>query len=142
MGGREMNGVNKVILLGHVGRDPEVRHTQNNQKIVHLSLATSERWKDRATGEIKKRAEWHRVVIFDEKIGEIAERYVKKGSLVYIEGELRTRKWSDQNGQERQTTKVVVPRYGGAIRLLGDRRTDQATATTNTKELLDDDIPF
>jgi len=133
-----MNGVNKVILVGHLGRDPEVRHAQNNQKIVHLSLATSERWKDRTSGETKERTEWHRVVIFDEKIGEIAERYLRKGSLVYIEGELRTRKWQDQSGQERQTTEVVVPRYGGAIRLLGDRRTE----TASNKELLDDDIPF
>ena len=146
-----MIGVNKVILLGHVGRDPEVRHAQNNQKIVHLSLATSERWKDRMSGETKERTEWHRVVIFNEKIGEIVERYARKGSLVYLEGEIRARTWSDQHGHERQTTEVVVPRYGGAIRLLGDRRTEPSTATqhptraptaANTRELLDDDIPF
>jgi single-strand DNA-binding protein len=135
-----MNGVNKVILVGHLGRDPEVRASQLG-KIVHLSLATSERWKDRATGETKERTEWHRVVIFDEKIGEIAAKYLRKGSLVYVEGELRTRKWQDQLGQERQTTEVVVPRYGGAIRLLGDRRTETATVST-TQEMLDDDIPF
>ena len=133
-----MNGVNKVILVGHLGRDPEVRHAQNNQKIVHLSLATSERWKDRMSGETKERTEWHRVVIFDEKIGAIAQKHLKKGSLVYLEGEIRTRIWSDQHGHERQTTEVVVPRYGGAIRLLGDRRAE----TASKKELLDDDVPF
>jgi single-strand DNA-binding protein len=135
-----MNGVNKVILVGHLGRDPEVRTSQLG-KIVQLSLATSERWKDRMSGETKERTEWHRVVIFDEKIGEIAEKYLRKGSLVYLEGELRTRQWSDQSGQARQTTEIVVQRYRGTIRLLGDRRAETATVVT-TQEALDDDIPF
>src|SRR4051794_14436992 len=91
--------VNKVILVGHLGRDPEVRHTQNNQKIVHLAVATSERWKDRQSGEARERTEWHRVVIFDEHLAEIAERHLRKGSPVYLEGTLQTRKWTDQGGQ-------------------------------------------
>src|SRR4051812_37546030 len=111
--------VNKVILVGHLGRDPEVRHTQNNQKIVHLAVATSERWKDRQSAEPRERTEWHRVVIFDEHLAEIAERYLRKGSLVYLEGTLRTRKWTDQGGQERYTTEVVVPRFRGELTLLG-----------------------
>ena len=111
--------VNKVILVGHLGRDPEVRHTQNNQKIVHLSVATSERWKDRQSAEPRERTEWHRVVIFDEHLADIAERYLRKGSPVYLEGTLQTRKWTDQGGQERYTTEVVVPRFRGELTLLG-----------------------
>jgi single-strand DNA-binding protein len=114
--------VNKVILVGHLGRDPEVRHTQNNQKIVHLSIATSERWKDRQSGDPRERTEWHRVVIFHENLAEIAERYLRKGSSVYLEGTLQTRKWTDQSGQERSTTEVVVPRFRGELTLLGGRR--------------------
>src|SRR3954470_14020393 len=111
--------VNKVILVGNLGRDPEVRHTQNNQKIVHLAVATSERWKDRQSGEARERTEWHRVVIFDEHLAEIAERHLRKGSPVYLEGTLQTRKWTDQGGQERTTTEVVVPRFRGELTLLG-----------------------
>jgi single-strand DNA-binding protein len=111
--------VNKVILVGNLGRDPEVRHTQSNQKIVHLAVATSERWKDRQSGEPRERTEWHRVVIFDENLAEIAERYLRKGSPVYLEGTLQTRKWTDQGGQERYTTEVVVPRFRGELTLLG-----------------------
>jgi single-strand DNA-binding protein len=114
--------VNKVILVGHLGRDPEVRHTQNNQKIVHLSIATSERWKDRQSGDTRERTEWHRVVIFNENLAEIAERYLRKGSPVYLEGTLQTRKWTDPSGQERSTTEVVVPRFRGELTLLGGRR--------------------
>jgi single-strand DNA-binding protein len=114
--------VNKVILVGHLGRDPEVRHTQNNQKIVHLAIATSERWKDRQSGDPRERIEWHRVVIFHENLAEIAERYLRKGSSVYLEGTLQTRKWTDQSGQERSTTEVVVPRFRGELTLLGGRR--------------------
>src|SRR3954449_8151692 len=111
--------VNKVILLGNLCRDPEVRHTQGNQKIVHLAVATSERWKDRQSGEARERTEWHRVVIFNENLAEIAERYLRKGSPVYLEGTLQTRKWTDQGGQERYTTVVVVPRFRGELTLLG-----------------------
>ena len=110
--------VNKVILVGHLGRDPEVRHTQSNQKIVHLAVATSERWKDRSSGEARERTEW-RVVIFNEHLADIAERYLRKGSPDYLEGTLQTRKWTDQGGQERYTTDVVVPRFRGELTLLG-----------------------
>lgn len=113
--------VNKVILVGNLGRDPEIRYTQNNQKIVHLSIATSERWKDRTTGDIKERTEWHRVVIFNENLADVAERYLSKGRTVYIEGSLQTRKWQDQNGQERYTTEIVLQRFRGELVLLGGR---------------------
>ena len=114
--------VNKVILVGNLGRDPEVRHTQSNQKIVHLAVATSERWRDRQSGEPRERTEWHRVVIFNENLAEIAERYLRKGSTVYLEGQLQTRKWTDQGGQERYTTEVVLSRFRGELTLLGGAR--------------------
>src|SRR4051794_21416862 len=113
--------VNKVILLGNLGRDPEVRQTQNNQKIVNLRIATMERWRDRQSGESKEHTEWHSVVIFNENLADIAERYLRKGSLVYLEGQLQTRKWTDQSGQEHYTTEVVVPRFKGELTLLGGR---------------------
>ena len=113
--------VNKVILVGHLGRDPEVRMTQANQKIVQLSLATGERWKDRQSGETREQTEWHRVVIFNERLAEVAERYLKKGSSIYVEGQLQTRKWTDQGGQERHTTEVVISRFKGELTLLGGR---------------------
>jgi single-strand DNA-binding protein len=113
--------VNKVILVGNLGRDPEVRHTQNNQKVVNMRLATSERWRDRQSGESKERTEWHSVVIFNENLADIAERYLRKGSSVYVEGQLQTRKWTDQSGQERYTTEVVLSRFKGELTLLGGR---------------------
>src|ERR671918_106178 len=113
--------VNKVILVGNLGRDPEVRHTQDGQKIVHLALATSERWRDRTSGEQRDRTEWHRVVIFNERLGEVAEKYLAKGRQVYIEGQLQSRKWTDQSGQERYTTEVVLQRFRGELTLLGGR---------------------
>ena len=113
--------VNKVILVGNLGRDPEVRHTQNNQKVVNLRIATSERWRDRASGENRERTEWHSVVIFNENLADIAERYLRKGSSVYVEGQLQTRKWTDQSGQERYTTEVVLSRFKGELTLLGGR---------------------
>jgi single-strand DNA-binding protein len=116
--------VNKVILVGNLGRDPEVRHTQDGTKIVHLSLATSERWRDRSSGENRERTEWHRVVIFNERLGEIAEKYLAKGRTVYLEGQLQTRKWTDQSGQERYTTEVVLQRFRGELTLLGGRGED------------------
>jgi single-strand DNA-binding protein len=111
--------VNKVILVGNLGRDPEVRQTQDGQKIVHLAVATSERWRDRASGEQRDRTEWHRVVIFNDRLGEVAERYLSKGRSVYLEGQLQTRKWTDQSGQERYTTEVVLQRFRGELVLLG-----------------------
>jgi single-strand DNA-binding protein len=113
--------VNKVILVGNLGRDPEVRHTQDGQKIVHLAIATSERWRDRNSGENRERTEWHRVVIFNERLGEVAERYLSKGRSVYLEGTLQSRKWQDQSGQERYTTEVVLQRFRGELVLLGGR---------------------
>jgi single-strand DNA-binding protein len=116
--------VNKVILVGNLGRDPEVRHTQDGAKIVHLSVATSERWRDRGSGENRERTEWHRVVIFNERLGEIAEKYLSKGRTVYLEGQLQTRKWTDQSGQEKYTTEVVLQRFRGELTLLGGRGED------------------
>lgn len=113
--------VNKVILVGNLGRDPEVRYTQGNQKIVHLSVATSERWKDRQSGEMRDRTEWHRVVIFNENLADVAERFLAKGRTVYLEGQLQTRKWTDQGGQERYTTEIVLQRFRGELVLLGGR---------------------
>jgi len=113
--------VNKVILIGNLGRDPEVRQTQDGTRIVHLAVATSERWRDRQTGEQRDRTEWHRVVIFNERLGEVAEKYLSKGRPVYLEGQLQTRKWQDQSGQERYTTEVVLGRFRGELVLLGGR---------------------
>ena len=113
--------VNKVILVGNLGRDPEVRSTQDGNKIVNLSLATSERWKDKNSGEQRERTEWHRVVIFNENLGRIAEQYLRKGSTCYIEGQLQTRKWTDQQGVEKYSTEVVLQRFRGELTLLGGR---------------------
>jgi single-strand DNA-binding protein len=113
--------VNKVILVGNLGRDPEVRSMQDGRNMVNMSVATSETWRDRQSGERKERTEWHRVVIFNEKLAEVAQKYVKKGSKIYVEGQLTTRKWTDQSGQERYTTEVVIPRFGGALTMLDGR---------------------
>jgi single-strand DNA-binding protein len=153
--------VNKVILVGNLGRDPEVRYTQNGDKIVHLSLATSERWKDRASGEPRERTEWHRVVIFNERLGEVAERFLTKGSKVYLEGQLQSRKWTDQSGAERYTTEVVLQRYRGELTMLDSRagagageglegaggapaaeREGAAAGPADAGEDFDDEIPF
>lgn len=113
--------VNKVILMGNLGRDPEVRYTQSNQKIVHLAIATSERWRDRQSGEQREKTEWHRVVIFNENLADVAERFLSKGRSVYVEGQLQTRKWQDQSGQERYTTEIVLQRFRGELVLVGGR---------------------
>ena len=113
--------VNKVILVGNLGRDPEIRTMQNGGKVCNLSVATSERWKDRNSGEMQERTEWHRVVIFDDRLAEVAERYLKKGAKVYLEGELQTRKWTDQSGQEKYTTEVVLRRFRGQLTMLDSR---------------------
>ncbi len=113
--------VNKVILVGNLGRDPEVRTFQNGGKVVNLRIATSETWKDRNTGERREKTEWHSVAIFNEALGGIAEKYLKKGSTVYIEGQLETRKWQDQTGADRYTTEVVVKQFRGELTLLGGR---------------------
>jgi len=113
--------VNKVILVGNLGRDPEVRSTQDGTKVANLSLATSESWRDRNTGERRERTEWHRVVIFNERLAEVAEKYLRKGSKIYVEGQLQTRKWTDQSGQERYTTEVVLQRFRGELTMLDSR---------------------
>jgi single-strand DNA-binding protein len=113
--------VNKVILVGNLGRDPEVRFAQSGAKIVNMSVATSESWKDKQTGERQERTEWHRVVIFNDRIGDVAEKYLKKGSKVYLEGQLRTRKWTDKSGQEKYSTEVVIERFRGELTLLDSK---------------------
>ena len=150
--------VNKVTLVGNLGRDPEVRAMQNGDKIVQLSIATSDRWKDKSSGEQRERTEWHRVVIFNDALGKIAEQYLKKGSTVYLEGQLQTRKWTDQqSGQEKYTTEVVLQRYRGELTLLGSRSENQLISDPQNDQInqsnqvsmsddiasdLDDEIPF
>jgi single-strand DNA-binding protein len=114
--------VNKVILLGNLGRDPEIRSTNDGTRIANLALATSENWRDRNSGERKERTEWHRVVIFNERLVEVVEKYVKKGSKLYIEGALQTRKWTDNQGQERYSTEVVLQRFRGELTMLDGAR--------------------
>ena len=113
--------VNKVILVGNLGRDPEVRHTQDGKPIVNLNIATSETWRDRATGERKEKTEWHRVVIFNEGLAKVAEQYLKKGSTVYIEGQLQTRKWTDKDGVEKYSTEVVLQGFNSTLTMIGGR---------------------
>jgi single-strand DNA-binding protein len=113
--------VNKVILVGNLGKDPEVRRLGSGEPVVNLSVATSESWRDKATGERKEKTEWHRVVIFNENIARVAEQYLKKGSKVYVEGQLQTRKWQDQSGQEKYSTEVVIQRFRGELTLLDSR---------------------
>ncbi|GBQ85309.1 single-strand DNA binding protein Ssb [Acetobacter malorum DSM 14337] len=113
--------VNKVILVGNLGKDPEVRTSQSGQKIVSFSVATSDTWNDRASGERRERTEWHRVVIFNDRLADVAERFLRKGRKVYLEGALQTRKWTDQSGQERYTTEVIVERFRGELVLLDAR---------------------
>lgn len=113
--------VNKVILVGNLGRDPEIRFMQSGDKVVNLAIATSERWTDRTSGERKEKTEWHRVVVFDQNIADVAEKYLKKGSKVYLEGQLQTRKWTDQSGVEKFTTEVVLQRFRGTLTMLSGR---------------------
>jgi single-strand DNA-binding protein len=110
--------VNKVILIGNLGADPEIRRTQDGRPIAHLRMATTETWRDRATGERKERTEWHRVVIFSEPLAKVAEQYLKKGSKIYIEGQLQTRKWQDQQGQDRYSTEVVLQGFNSQLTML------------------------
>lgn len=110
--------VNKVILIGNLGRDPEIRSTQDGTKVANLSVATSESWRDKSSGERREKTEWHRVVIFNERLVDVAERFLKKGSKVYLEGALQTRKWTDQSGAEKYTTEVVLQRFRGELTML------------------------
>jgi single-strand DNA-binding protein len=147
-----MASVNKVILVGNLGRDPEVRHTQDGKPIVNLSVATSESWKDRNTGERKERSEWHRVVIFNEGLAKIAEQYLKKGSTVYLEGQLQTRKWTDKDGVEKYSTEVILQNFKGDLVMLGGRRDGDAGESAEDFKAavrktfadpgLDDEVPF
>ncbi|MBO6520926.1 MAG: single-stranded DNA-binding protein [Rhodospirillales bacterium] len=110
--------VNKVILVGNLGRDPEIRFTQSGQKIANMSVATSDQWRDKQTGERREKTEWHRVVVFDERLADIVEKYIKKGSKVYLEGSLQTRKWTGNDGIEKYTTEVVLQRFSGVLTML------------------------
>ena len=146
--------VNKVILVGNLGREPEARAMQNGGKVVTFSLATNESWRDKATNERRDKTEWHRVVIFNQNLGDIAEKYLQKGSKVYLEGQLQTRKYTDQSGQEKYTTEVVLQAFGSTLTLLDSRRdgpssehdspaTDSSLPSEDTTAAgLDDDIPF
>jgi single-strand DNA-binding protein len=113
--------VNKVILIGNLGRDPEVRQSQDGNPIVNMSVATSETWRDKGSGERRERTEWHRVVIFNERLAEVAQKYLKKGSKIYVEGQLQTRKWTDQSGVEKYSTEVVLQRFRGELTMLDGR---------------------
>jgi single-strand DNA-binding protein len=149
-----MSGVNKAILIGHLGGDPEIKATQAGNQVATFSVATGESWRDKATGERKERTEWHRVVIFNEALVKIAGQYLKKGSKVYLEGQIRTRKWTAQDGAERTTTEIVLSQFGATLTLLdraeraapsegdyGSTKTAVASASAAKPEI-DDDIPF
>jgi single-strand DNA-binding protein len=153
--------VNKVILVGNLGRDPEIRFTNDGTKIANLSVATSETWNDKSSGERREKTEWHRVVIFNDRLADVAEKYLKKGAKVYLEGQLQTRKWQGQDGQDRYTTEIVLNRFRGELTMLDGRRDgaggagdyDRGGATPVEPEYasagpggpgddLDDEIPF
>lgn len=135
--------INKVILVGNLGKDPEVRSAQDGSKVVSFSLATTESWKDKNSGERKDRTEWHRVVVFNQGLAEICEKYLHKGSKVYLEGQLQTRKWQDQAGVEKYTTEVVLPRFRGELTMLDGRGDGAADAISqDVPAPIDDDIPF
>jgi single-strand DNA-binding protein len=148
--------VNKVILVGNLGKDPEIRSTQDGRKIVNFSLATAESWKDKSTGERKEKTEWHKVVIFNEGLAKVAESYLKKGAKVYVEGQLQTRKWTDQQGQEKYSTEVVLQAFGGTLVMLSKASRDDETDADDSVTApvaaqakpkgyavdLDDEIPF
>jgi single-strand DNA-binding protein len=151
--------VNKVILIGNLGADPEVRHTQDGRPIVNLRLATSDSWRDKSSGERRERTEWHRVVIFNEQLCRIAEQYLKKGSKIYVEGQLQTRKWQDQSGQDRYSTEVVLQGFNAQLTMLDGRqgggegrdagtgsgdfgRSSALGGVRSFDKELDDEIPF
>jgi single-strand DNA-binding protein len=143
--------VNKVILVGNLGKDPEVRRMTSGEPIVNLSVATSDTWRDKATGERKERTEWHRVVIFNENLAKVAEQYLRKGAKVYLEGSLQTRKWTDKEGAEKYSTEVVLQRFNGTLVMLDSRGGEggsrervgasEAPAAFQRDEM-DDEIPF
>ncbi len=137
-----MSSVNKVILVGNLGRDPEVRSFSSGGKVCNLSIATSERWKDKATGENKEKTEWHRVAIFNERLAEVAEKYLKKGAKVYIEGQLETRKWTDQEGKEQYSTEVVLRQFRGELVMLDGKNGEAPAAGRQATPPLDDSIAY
>ena len=145
-----MSSVNKVILVGNLGRDPEIRNFQNGGKVCNLNLATSQKWSDKNTGERRERTEWHSVAIFSEPLAKIAEQYLRKGSKVYLEGQLETRKWQDQNGNDRYSTEVVLRPFKGELVLLDgrggsqreDRRDSQPDNYQAPSRDMEDSIPF
>ena len=140
--------VNKVILIGNLGKDPEIRSMQDGKTIVNFSIATSENWKDKSSGESREKTEWHRVVIFNEHLAKIAQNYLKKGSKVYVEGQLQTRKWTDQSGVEKYTTEVVLQRFKGELTMLDGRSEERVGNQVQNKteappsNNMDDEIPF
>ena len=143
--------VNKVILVGNLGKDPEVRRMTSGDPVVNLSIATSESWRDKASGEKKEKTEWHRVVIFNKNLADVAEKYLKKGAKVYVEGQLQTRKWTDKDGAEKYSTEVVLQNFRGELTMLdsrnggggdgGGRGAGEAPASFQRDEM-DDEIPF
>lgn len=148
-----MASLNKVMLIGNLGKDPEIRHTQDGRAIVNITLATSESWKDKATGERKEKTEWHRVVIFNEGLAKVAEAYLKKGSTVYIEGQLQTRKFTNKDGAEQYSTEIVLQNYRGELVMLGGKDAadrpeakvqefKEAVKRNFPDATLDDEVPF
>lgn len=152
-----MSSVNKVILIGHLGKDPEARSFQSGGEIVNMSLATSERWKDRSSGEQKERTEWHNIVVMNDGLVKIAKQYLRKGAKVYIEGQLRTRKWQDNAGVDRYSTEIVLGAFNSALQLLDRREADPGRHDYSSYDSgrsgsragagrpaddLDDDVPF
>jgi single-strand DNA-binding protein len=155
---KEYMSINKVILVGNVGQDPEIRSTQDGREIASFTLATTDSWKDKNTGEKKDKTEWHRIVIFSQGLVGVVKNYVKKGSKLYIEGSLQTRKWTDNAGIEKYTTEVVLQNYGGTMQMLDSNRNSANSSSNNpgnsdfggssksqnniNAEEIDDDIPF
>jgi len=145
--------LNKAQLIGNLGRDPEVRNFQNGGKVCNLSIATSERWKDKRSGEQRERTEWHNVVIFNEKLIDVAEEFLRKGAKIYVEGQIETRKWQDQSGADRYSTEIVLRPFNGTLTMLDGRKTAAASTgddqepyrtvpANGTDHDLDSDIPF
>lgn len=142
--------VNRAILIGNLGADPEIRHTADGRKIANLRIATSESWRDKETGEKRERVEWHRIVIFSDGIAKIAEQYARKGTKVYVAGQIQTRKWQDKEGQDRWTTEIVVQGFHGEFQLLGGKQAEGESEVyaeppakaKSGREMVDDEIPF
>lgn len=141
--------VNKAIIIGNLGRDPEIRSLNNGDRVASLRIATSETWRDKSTGERKEKTEWHSVIVFNENIVKVAESYLKKGSTVYVEGSLQTRKWTDQQGVEKYSTEIVLQKFGGVLTMLGGKSDSQGEAREPSGRSdpapqydLSDDIPF